>query len=153
VQQGHNVLVIRTFSKIYGMAGARVGFGCAPAEMIKAMLPYKDNIVPILGLRAAMAALNEAPTLIPKRRANFARIRSELCAWLRQKKFAYIESHANFVMTDIRRDVREFGQAMFRKGVAVGRPFPPLNTMLRITLGTDQEMAKFREVFTQVYGA
>ncbi len=151
VQQDKNVLVTRTFSKIYGMAGARVGFGCARPQLIQAMMPFKDNIVPILGLRAATAALNEAPALIPKRRATMARIRGELCAWLRQKNFAYIDAHANFVMFDIRRDVREFGAAMLRKGVAVGRPFPPMNTMLRITLGTDQEMAKFREVFGQVY--
>ena len=54
-------------------------------------------------------------------------------------------------MIDIGRDVRQFGQEMLHRGVAVGRPFPPLNQMLRVTLGTDQEMKKFREVFWQVY--
>ena len=81
------------------------------------------------------------------------RIREELCAWLRQKNLRYIEPHANFVMIDIGRDVRRFGAAMFQRGVAVGRPFPPLNQMLRVTIGTSQEMEKFREVFWQVYSA
>jgi histidinol-phosphate aminotransferase len=153
VRENRNVVVTRTFSKIFGMAGARAGFGCARPDLIRAMAQFKDNIIPILGLRAAMAALGEASTLVPRRRANVARIRSELCAWLHGNNIKYIEPHGNFVMIEIGRDVRTFGEAMYRKGVAVGRPFPPLNRMLRVTIGTDQEMAKFREVFWQVYGA
>jgi histidinol-phosphate aminotransferase len=153
VRRDRNVVVTRTFSKIYGMAGARAGFACARPDLIRSMAQFKDNIIPILGLRAAMAALGDAATLIPRRRANVARIRGELCGWLRQKNLRYIEPHANFVMIDIGRDVRTFGGAMFQKGVAVGRPFPPLNGMLRVTVGTDAEMARFREAFWQVYSA
>lgn len=80
-------------------------------------------------------------------------MRAELCEWLRQKNVRYIEPHAKFVIIDIGRDVRTFGAAMFQKGVAVGRPFPPLKQMLRATIGTSQEMEKFREVFCQVYSA
>jgi len=153
VRRDQNVVVTRTFSKIYGLAGARAGFACARPDLIRAMAQFKNNIIPILGLRAAMAALGETDTLVPRRRAQVARIRSELCAWLRQKNLRYIEPHANFVMIDIGRDVRTFSSAMYRNGVAVGRPFPPLNQMLRVTIGTDQEMAKFREAFWQVYSA
>jgi histidinol-phosphate aminotransferase len=148
VREGKNVIVARTFSKIYGMAGARAGFGCAKPELIQAMNPFMDKVIPILGLRAAMAALGERDTLVPERRANVARIRGELCDWLRQKKIEYIEPHANFIMIDVRRDVSAFGREMLAKGVAVGRPFPPLNQMLRVTIGTDAEMKKFREAFS-----
>jgi histidinol-phosphate aminotransferase len=153
VRENRSVVVTRTFSKIFGMAGARAGFGCARPDLVRAMAQFKDNIIPILGLRAASAALNEAPVLVPRRRANVARIRDELCAWLREKNVKFIEPHGNFVMIDIGRDVRTFGGAMLHKGVAVGRPFPPLDRMLRVTIGTDQEMAKFREAFWHVYSA
>ena len=153
LRQAKNVVVTRTFSKIYGLAGARAGFGCARPDLIRTMAPFRDNVIPVLGLRAAMAALGERDTLVPRRRASLARTRSELCAWLRQKSVRYIEPDGNFVMIDISRDARSFGAAMFRKGVAVGRPFPPLDQMLRVTIGTDDEMAKFRDVFWQVYSA
>ncbi len=151
VREDKNVIVTRTFSKIYGMAGARAGFGCARPDLIGAMKPFMDNVIPVLALRGAMAALEDRDTLVPTRRTEFVRISGELCDWLHQKNIRYIEPHANFVMIDISRDVRQFGQEMLRRGVAVGRPFPPLNQMLRVTFGTDQEMKKFREVFWPVY--
>src|SRR5207248_5240564 len=112
VRDGKDVIVTRTFSKIYGMAGARAGFGCARPELIQAMNPFMDKVIPILGLRASMAALGERDTLVPERRANVSRIRGELCDWLRQKKINYIETQANFVMIDICRDLSTFGRYM-----------------------------------------
>ena len=56
-------------------------------------------------------------------------------------------------MIDVRRDTKAFGTEMRAKGVAVGRRFPPLDHMLRVTIGTDDEMARFREAFRQVYRA
>jgi len=150
VRHGRNVVVTRTFSKIYGMAGARVGFGCAKPDLVLAMQPFRDNVVPILGLRAATAALADRTTLILDRRANIARIRHDFCDWLEQKHIAYIKPQANFVLIDIERDVKTFSYEMFRRGVAVGRPFPSFDHMLRVTFGTDREMAKFRQVFEQV---
>jgi histidinol-phosphate aminotransferase len=151
--ENKNVIVTRTFSKVYGMAGARAGFGCAKPSIIKALNPFVDKVIPILALRGAMAALAERETLVPSRRADVARIRGELCDWLRAQNIRYIDPHANFVMIDIGRDARSFGKEMRRHGVVVGRPFPPLNQMLRITIGTDLEMKRFRDVFAQVYAS
>lgn len=153
VQDNCNVIVTRTFSKIYGMAGARVGFGCARSDLIRAMTPFRSNVIPILGLRAAQGALGERGTLIPSRRASMIRTRKELCDWLRDRNVRYIEPHANFIMIDVGRDARSFGTDMFRKGVAVGRVFPALDHMLRVTIGTDQEMMRFRDVFWEVHAA
>jgi histidinol-phosphate/aromatic aminotransferase/cobyric acid decarboxylase-like protein len=135
------------------MAGARAGFGCAKPGLIQALNPFLDNVIPVLAMRAATAALTERDSLVPQRRANNARVRGELCNWLRQKSVGYIEPHANFIMIDIGRDARAFKSEMMNHGVAVGRPFPPLNQMLRVTIGTDSEMKTFREVFWQVYAA
>ena len=153
VRENKDVVVTRTFSKIYGMAGIRAGFGCARPELIRAMTPFRTNVIPVLGLRAATAALEERSLLVPVRRTEMARRSGELCEWLRQKRLAYIEPHANFLMIDIGRDVRSFGGEMFRQGVAVGRPFPAVEHMLRVTVGTDSEMAKFRDVFWRVYNS
>ena len=153
VREGRSVVVSRTFSKIYGMAGARAGFGCARADLIVAMTDFMDNIIPILGLRAAMAALSERATLIPERRKINARTRDELCRWLRDDGVPYIEPHGNFVMIDVGRDVKTFGTQMKARGVVVGRPFPPLDDMARVSVGTDAEMRRFRQAFREVRSA
>lgn len=153
VRQGKNVVVTRTFSKIYGMAGLRAGFGCAPPALIERMAPVRNSVISWVTAQAVLAALAESPTLLPQRKTRVARTRRELCAWLREREIDYIDPQANFIMIDTRRDAREFISAMPRQGVAVGRPFPPLTNMLRVTIGTDPEMARFREVFWSVYKA
>ena len=153
VRQGKNVVVTRTFSKIYGMAGLRAGFGCAAPELIAKMAPFRNNVISIVTARAVLAALEEARTLVPERRAKLIRTRRELCAWLRDRGLPYIEPQANFIMIDVGRDAREFIDAMPPKGVAVGRPFPPMTNFLRVSIGTDYDMSRFREAFWSVYKA
>lgn len=151
VRQGKDVVVTRTFSKIYGMAGLRAGFACARPELIRQMAPFRNNVISIVAVRAVLAALAEAASLLPERKAKLIKTRSELCAWLRERKLRYIEPQANFLMIDVGRDARELISAMPQRGVAVGRPFPPLDHMLRVSIGADEDMAKFREVFWSVY--
>jgi histidinol-phosphate aminotransferase len=152
VRQGRNVVVTRTFSKIYGMAGLRAGFAIARPALMEKMAPYHNSVISIVAVRAVLAAL-ALPSLVPERRAALARTRHELCAWLRERTFRYIEPHANFIMIDVGRDARHFIENMPRRGVAVGRPFPPLESMLRVTIGADADMARFRDVFWQVHQA
>jgi histidinol-phosphate aminotransferase len=151
VRQGKNVVVARTFSKIYGMAGVRAGFVCGTPGLIDRMRPFRNNVISIIAMRAVLAALAESRTLIPERRAINARVRAEMCAWLRERKLRYIDTQANFMMIDTGRNAREFMTKMPPLGVAVGRPFPPLDNMLRVTIGTGPEMQKFRDVFWRVY--
>src|SRR5208283_3167608 len=89
VRQGKNVVVARTFSKIYGMAGVRAGFVCARPELIERMRPFRNNVISIIAMRAVLAALAESHTLIPERRAVNARGRRDLCAWLDERKLRY----------------------------------------------------------------
>lgn len=150
VKNGANVIAARTFSKIYGMAGLRVGYGCARPDLIAKMAPFRDMVISVVSARGALAALKNAGTIVPERRAKMAKARGELCAWLRSKDFDYIEPHGNFVMIKIRRPVRPVIQAFAAKGVAVGRPFPPYEEMLRLTIGTEPEMEKFRTAFSEL---
>ena len=151
VRQGKNVVVTRTFSKIYGMAGLRAGFACARPELIRQMAPFRNNVISIVTARAVLAALGDAPTILAERKAALIKTRRELCGWLAEQKLSYIEPQGNFMMIDVGRNAREFISAMPAMGVAVGRPFPPLDNMLRVTIGTDHDMQRFREVFWKVY--
>jgi len=151
VQQGKDVIVARTFSKIYGMAGLRVGFAAARPDIIERLAPLRMNVIPIVSARAVVTALGERSTVLPARKASLAHTRRELCSWLTERQVKFIPPHANFMMVDCGRNAREFISKMPKLGVAPGRPFPPLDNMLRVTIGTDTEMAKFREVFWKVY--
>ncbi|MGD0297814.1 MAG: aminotransferase class I/II-fold pyridoxal phosphate-dependent enzyme, partial [Bryobacteraceae bacterium] len=139
VRQGKNVIVARTFSKIYGMAGLRVGFAAARPDLTEQMARLALNVISIVSARAVVAAL--------------VKTRHELTAWLQEREVRFIEPNANFVMIDVGRNAREFITTMPTMGVAPGRPFPPLENMLRVSIGTDADMAKFREVFWKVYKA
>jgi histidinol-phosphate/aromatic aminotransferase/cobyric acid decarboxylase-like protein len=151
VRQAKDVIVTRTFSKIYGMAGLRVGFAAAKPSIIEKLRPLQINVIPYLSARAVVAALGEKEKLVSERRTAFSKTRGDLCAWLRERNLKFIEPSANFIMIDCGRNAREFIGAMPRLGVAPGRPFPPLDNMLRVTIGTDAEMARFRDVFWKVY--
>jgi histidinol-phosphate aminotransferase len=151
VRQGKDVIVARTFSKIYGMAGLRVGFAAAKPAIIEKLTELKMNVISIVSARAVVAALKDRENIVRERQAGLAKTRRELCGWLRERNVKYIEPNANFLMIDTGRNAREFINTMPRMGVAPGRPFPPLDNMLRVTIGTDPEMAKFRDVFWKIY--
>lgn len=151
--QGREVIVARTFSKIYGLAGLRVGFGCARPDLIARMAALRSNVVSWVSARAVMASLAQLPDLLVDRRRRVAALRSRLCGWLAERGFSFLKPHANFVMIDLGRDVREVIPELLRRGVAPGRPFPPLRTFLRVSVGTPDEMEKFRRVFSEVTAA
>jgi histidinol-phosphate aminotransferase len=150
VHQGKNVIVLRTFSKIYGMAGLRAGYVAGRPDLIAKMEPYRNNVISIVAVRAVLAALDLGPKMIEERREKIAKTRGDLCAWLKSKNISYIEPQANFMMVDAKRDIKQMAPALLAKGIAVGRPFPPYNTMMRVTMGTDADMAKFRHALAEV---
>lgn len=150
VKEGKNVIVARTFSKIYAMAGLRVGYVAARPGLIERMAPYRNNVISIVSVRAVLAALELGPKLIEERRDKIDRTRSELCSWLSSKKIGFVPPQANFVMIETGRSAREMQSLMLSKGVAIARPFPPLDTMIRVSIGTDAEMAKFRHTLAEL---
>jgi histidinol-phosphate/aromatic aminotransferase/cobyric acid decarboxylase-like protein len=116
------------------------------------MLPFRSNSISIVGVYAASAAIND-PSVIVERRQRLNGKRDRVCLWLRQQGFETLEPHANFFMIDVRRDVRPVIEGMGKLGVAVGRPFPPLNQLLRVSVGSEADMQKFRLAFTTVMRA
>ncbi len=153
VQQGKDVIVARTFSKIYGMAGLRVGFAAAKPSYIEKLQPLRMNVISIVSAHGVVAALAARDSIVPPRRAALTHTRHELTAWLTERKVKFIPTQANFLMIDCGRNAREFITGLPKLGVVPGRPFPPLDNMLRVTIGTDAEMAKFRDAFWKMYKA
>jgi histidinol-phosphate aminotransferase len=145
-----NLIVARTFSKIYGMAGLRCGYCIAQPETIQRLRPHQTwDSVNILALAAANASLNDAEHVRRGRRLN-TETRSSVISELDKIGYGSIPSHANFMMIDLKRPARPLIEAMNKRGVQVGRPFPSLPNHMRVTIGKPAEMDAFLFAFKQV---
>jgi histidinol-phosphate aminotransferase len=138
-----NVIVARTFSKIYGMAGLRLGYAVGSKETIAAMAPFASwSNTNAAVLAAAVASLAD-PDLVPRQRKLLNDTRKWLVAELTKQGRRTMPSEANFVMVDVGGDVAPVIQAFRAEKILVGRRFPSLPTWLRVTVGTRDEMAAF----------
>jgi histidinol-phosphate aminotransferase len=145
-----NLIVARTFSKIYGMAGLRCGYCVAHPEAIQRLRPQQTwDSVNIMALAAANASLNDADHVATGRRLN-SETRKFVTADLATMGYHYIPSHANFMMIDLKRPARPVIEALKERGVQVGRPFPTLPNHMRVTIGKRAEMETFLSAFRQV---
>ena len=145
-----NLIVARTFSKIYGMAGLRCGYCVAQKETIERMRPHQMwDSVNIMALAAAIANLND-----PDQVTNGQRLNSEAKAFvtgeLDKMGYKQIPSQANFIMIDMKRPVVPLIQALKQRNVQVGRLFPALPNHMRVTIGKKNEMESFLSAFRQV---
>ena len=147
------VLVSRTFSKVYGMAGLRVGYGIGHPETIARLRGERfGNSINVLGAAAAIGALADPNVVASERHVN-REAREFTRAALEHIGYPSLPSHANFIFVDVRQDARAFGQACRAQGIAIGRPFPPLTRHARISVGTMEEMTRAVQVFTRVLTA
>jgi histidinol-phosphate aminotransferase len=145
-----NLIVARTFSKIYGMAGLRCGYCVARPENIELMRAQQSwDSVSVMAIVAARASLDDNEQ-VAKGRKNNTDVRKYVCAELDKMRFTYIPSHANFMMIDMRREVKPIIAAFRERKVQVGRLFPPLPNFMRVTIGTKPQMERFLAVFKEV---
>jgi histidinol-phosphate aminotransferase len=144
------VIVARTFSKIYGLAGLRIGYALARPETIKAMALFKIvNSTNMLAVAGAMAAIDDQGHIDRERRLNHeAKVFTH--RFFANAGYSVVPSDANFLMVDIRRDSAKFQEDCRARGVLVGRPFPPLTTYARVSIGTADEMRQATEIFKRV---
>jgi len=146
-----NVLVARTFSKAYGMAGMRIGYGIGRADTISKLarlkMPYN---VSVFGIVAAITSLHDQ-THIDAEAARNTEVRAFTVKALDDLGFTPTRSQANFVFVGIQRPAKEFRDACAKAGVFVGRDFPPFEkTHARISIGTMDEMVRATDVFRNV---
>lgn len=145
-----NLVVARTFSKIYAMAGLRCGYAIAQKPLIDKLGAHQAynamNVMACVAARASLVDSEHAAASKKKNRDTRAWITGELAAL----GYPSLPSEANFFMVDVRREVRPVIDAMRERGVRIGRRFAPMPTHLRVTVGTREEMERFLEVFRAV---
>jgi len=150
VKDNPNLIVARTFSKIYGMAGLRCGYCVTQRENVRMMSAHQIfDSVNIMALVAAVAGLKD-PNHVPTGRKLNTEVKRSVCSELDTLGYHYIPSHANFMMIDLRREVRPIIGALRSRNVEVGRTFPALPSFLRVTIGTGSEMKAFMKAFREV---
>ena len=149
VAKDKDIIILRTFSKIYGMAGLRAGAAIARTDLLEKIRPYGTGFLPVTGMVGATASL-EAKSVADERRKIVKDTREEILAWLAKRGHSAVPSESNCFMLDVRRPGREFAQAMAREKVYVGRTWPAWPNHVRITVGTPEEMGRFKQAFERV---
>jgi histidinol-phosphate aminotransferase len=145
------IVVARTFSKAYGMAGLRVGYAIAHANTIKKMASWEGGgSLNLLGIQAAMAALTQDENFIVNERKRNDEARSYVRNFFKKAGFTDTESQTNFLFVETRMPIQDFQKACREKGVLVARPFPPLLNWARISIGTMEQMKTAVNVFAEV---
>jgi histidinol-phosphate aminotransferase len=145
-----DIVVLRTFSKLYGMAGARLGLVITRPDLLKRVNDKGGfTFCPVPAMKAGIASLNDTNVIAARKKIN-ADVRRETFDWLTAKGYSFTPSQANCFMIDAKRPTQTVIDAMALQGVLIGRPWAVWPTHVRITVGTAEEMARFRTSFQQV---
>jgi histidinol-phosphate aminotransferase len=153
IAKHQNVVVARTFSKIYGMAGLRLGYAVGSKERIGEMAKYATfSNANAAVLAAALASLDD-PDLVTRQRSLLNDTRRWLVAEMDRQGRRTIPSHTNFVMVDVGGDVKPVIQAFRDRNILVGRKFPSLPNWLRVTIGTPDEIKAFAAALHEIVPA
>jgi histidinol-phosphate aminotransferase len=150
VKADQDVIVLRTFSKIYGMAGIRCGMAIGRPDLVAKLESFSGwGAMPITAMAAATASLKHEHLVSERKQLNAA-IRQKTFDWLDRQGYSYVPSQSNCFMLDAKRPAKEMIDAMAAKNVYIGRSWPVWPTHVRITVGTQLEMDKFHEAFQAV---
>ncbi|HTR64178.1 MAG TPA: pyridoxal phosphate-dependent aminotransferase [Terriglobales bacterium] len=147
-----DVIVLRTFSKIYGMAGLRAGMAIARPDLLAKMRPYSaSGFLPVTGLACATASM-QVKNLVQERRVLCKQIREDTFAFLEKKGISFLPSQTNFFMMEVKQQGSEFAQKMAAEKIIIGRIWPVWPTKVRVTVGTAEEMARFNQAVAKIMG-
>lgn len=149
VVEGRQVIVARTFSKIAALAGMRLGYALAPKSLIQRMRPYSTGSINAIVKHGGVAALRDTDSQAWVKKTTIG-LREKTIRDLAALGYESIPSDANFFMVHLKRPVTPVIDEFKKKGVLVGRPFPPLNEHLRVSIGTADEMSRFMVAFRDV---
>lgn len=148
-----NVVVARTFSKIYGMAGLRLGYAVGSPERIADMAKHATSSNANAAVLAAALASLRDPDLVPRQRGLLNGTRRWLVAEMERQGRRTMTSHTNFVMIDVGGDVKPVIQAFRDRNILVGRKFPSLPNWLRVTIGLPEEIKAFAAALQEIVPA
>jgi histidinol-phosphate aminotransferase len=152
VLEGRPVIIARTFSKIFGIAAMRLGYAIARPDFIRKMEPHAMNSINSLVKWGAVAGL--ADTAGQKRVLDMTiSLREKTIADLRAHGYEVLPSETNYFMVGIRREVQPVIDEFRKRGVLVGRAFPPMTQHMRVSVGKEDEMARFTAAFKEIFPA
>jgi histidinol-phosphate aminotransferase len=144
------ILVSRTFSKLHGLAGLRLGYLIGHEETLAKVARHR---VPLgannAAIAAAIAALDDRAGLARQRRLN-REGRESAERFFRERGWRFYPAAANYLFVDVKRDIRAFRAACEDKGLLIGRHYPPADTWMRLTIGTPEEMRGAFEILATV---
>jgi histidinol-phosphate aminotransferase len=145
------VVVARTFSKAYGMAGLRIGYAVGHRDAIAKLRAWDgDGAVNVLGLSAARAAVQQSEDIIKAESKRNTEARGFTAKWFADRGYTPTDSQTNFLFVDIKRPVRGFRELCAKQGILVGRDFPPYEkSHCRISISTLADMQRAVKVFEQ----
>ena len=149
VAQEKDVIILRTFSKAYGMAGIRAGLALSKPDLLDQMRPFGAGMLPITGVAAATASL-KVKGLVKERRDINAGVRENVFNFLEQKKFTYVPSVSNKFMLYAGKPGGEVAKAMAKEKIFIGRVWPAWPNHVRVSIGTQEEMEKFKTALVKV---
>jgi histidinol-phosphate/aromatic aminotransferase/cobyric acid decarboxylase-like protein len=149
VAQDKELIILRTFSKIYGMAGIRAGAALGRPDLLQKIVPYSSGAMPVTAMVAATASL-KSKSVVPERRKIIGDVRADVLGFLEKHRFQYVPSVSNKFMVDVRRPGGEIIEAMRKENVYIGRVWPVWPTYVRVSIGTQAEMEKFKTAFLKV---
>lgn len=149
VRREQDVIVLRTFSKIFGMAGLRAGLALGRKDLLARMTAYGAGALPATAMAAAHASLGEPELIATRKRENAAR-RADVMAFFDAHGFRYTPSVSNKLMVDARLPTQQVIDGLKARGVWVGRPWPVWPTHVRVSIGSTADMERFKGAFLEV---
>jgi histidinol-phosphate aminotransferase len=152
ILEGRSVIVTRTFSKIAALAGMRLGYAIARKDIIQQMRPYSIGSINAIVKWGGVAALADTESQAKVKKVTID-LRQSTIGYLKSLGYESIPSDTNFFMVHLRKQVVPVIEAFRKKGVLVGRPFPPMNEHLRVSIGNPEEMERFKVAFKEIMGS
>ncbi len=142
VKAGKNVIIARTFSKVHGMAGLRVGYGLARPDIIARLKELTTSSPNRMGLKAAIASYQDLAFQAESRKLVRQAV-AQTTAVVKELGLPYAPSQTNFIFFDTGRPLTLYLAGMRDMNIQVGRPFPPYTTWARVSMGRVEQMPMF----------
>jgi histidinol-phosphate/aromatic aminotransferase/cobyric acid decarboxylase-like protein len=151
VKDDKDIIILRTFSKIYGMAGLRAGAAFGRPDLLGKVDAYcqGNGMLPITAMAAAYASLAD-PKLVPERRKKIGDVRNDTFSFLDKHNFSFVPSVSNCFMVDVKKPGGQVAAALAKEKVVVGRVWRAWPNHVRVTVGLPEEMEKFKAAFLKV---
>ncbi len=151
VAKGKDVVILRSLSKLYGMAGLRAGYALGRPDLLAKLKPWGIGMIPATGMAAGIASL-KSPTFVKERKTLNTRVRNETFEFLEKKNAKFNRSEANCFMLDCQTNPDPIRAAFAKELVFVGRAWAAWPTAFRMTVGTAEEMKKFQAAYNKIFG-